>query len=169
MNTPSTHRLQSIRQRPGLRANLLVASALVVASLGAIAQTVAPLSRADVAAELARARAAGDIERSMSESFGLGWMHERKAGASASAGAAVPAATGHEAQTRRKVSAELARARQAGELDYASAEVGIAQPVVRSPSLAFASGIGRAEATRQRDRSATPTARQPLPQEAQGE
>lgn len=107
------------------RGSLLVAATLAVASLGAVAQTVAPLSRAEVTSELQRARAAGEIEHGMSESFGLVWLQDRDRGADVrSAQASADETPG---LTREQVKAELIRARNAGEMDDASAEVNVPQ------------------------------------------
>lgn len=101
------------------RASLLVAAALAAASLGAVAQTVAPLSRAEVNSELQRARAAGEIERGMSESFGLVWLQQHHPGASARSKTADEAP----GLSREQLRAESIHAGQAGEPDHASAGV----------------------------------------------
>jgi hypothetical protein len=140
MNTLSTiaHRQRrdaNTRSTFVARSRWLLAAALAAASLGAVAQTVAPLSRADVNAELQRARASGEMERSMSESFGLVWLQDRhRPGTNEQPATAAkpkqPTKTGaqkHSELTREQVRAELIRARQAGELDHASIEVNVPQ------------------------------------------
>lgn len=68
------------QRRTSSRPAWLVAAALAAASLGAItqalAQTATPLTRAEVKAELARARASGELERSMPEAFHVVWLHQ---------------------------------------------------------------------------------------------
>lgn len=77
MNASTTVRRQ---RRISSRPAWLVAAALAAASLGAItqalAQKAAPLTRAEVTAELARARASGELERSLPEAFHMVWLYQ---------------------------------------------------------------------------------------------
>lgn len=110
-----------------------VALALVAAlGLPALAQTSASPSRAEVIAELQRARASGELARMNSEDTALFGQPVAPSANSALAkkDAAKPAAKPEQAQpaapaaSREAVKAELQRARQAGEMDYAQAELG---------------------------------------------
>lgn len=110
-----------------------VALALVAAlGLPALAQTGASPSREEVIAELQRARASGELARMNSEDTVLFGQPVSPSAASALArkDAAKPAARPGQAQpaapaaSREAVKAELRRARQAGEMDFAQAELG---------------------------------------------
>lgn len=119
----------------------VLATAAALVSLSAQAQT-APLTRAQVAAELAQARASGALERMASEGFGFPTPLIRKpASPSAPAAAAArqegapqpqtrvePQPEAQSGLTRAEVKAELARARAAGEMDFAAAEVNGTSP-----------------------------------------
>jgi len=110
-----------------------VALALVAAlGLPALAQTSASPTRAEVIAELQRARASGELARMNSEDTALFGQPVAPAANNALAkkDAAKPAAKPEQAQpaapaaSREAVKAELLRARQAGEMDFAQAELG---------------------------------------------
>lgn len=109
-----------------------VALALVAAlGLPALAQTGASPSREEVIAELQRARASGELARMNSEDTALfGQPVAPAATALAKKDAAKPAAKPEQAKpaapaaSRDAVKAELQRARQAGEMDFAQAELG---------------------------------------------
>lgn len=109
-----------------------IALALVTAfSLPALAQTAASPTREDVIAELVRARANGELARMNSEDTAIfGQPVAPAATALAKKDAAKPAAKPEQAQpaapaaSRDAVKAELQRARQAGEMDFAQAELG---------------------------------------------
>ncbi len=109
-----------------------VALALVAAlSLPALAQSSASPTREEVIAELLRARASGELARMNSEDTALFGQPVTSAAQSAVAkkDAAKPAVKSEPASpapavTRDGVKAELQRARQAGEMDYAQAELG---------------------------------------------
>jgi len=109
-----------------------VALALVAAlGLPALAQSASP-SRAEVIAELQRARASGELARMNSEDTALFGQPVAPSANNALAkkDAAKPAAKPEQAQpaapaaSREAVKAELQRARQAGEMDFAQAELG---------------------------------------------
>ncbi len=104
-------------------------------SLAAQAQT-APMTRAQVSAELAAARSSGALERVASEGFGLPTPVVREAApanAPAAAAAQPQAPTSQSGLTRAEVRAELARARAAGEMDFAAAEVNGTSPYQARP------------------------------------
>lgn len=109
-----------------------VALALVAAlGLPALAQTGTSPSREEVIAELQRARASGELSRMISEDTALfGQPLTPAATAMARKDAAKPAVKPEQVQpaapavSREAVKAELQRARQAGEMDYAQAELG---------------------------------------------
>ena len=110
----------------------------LVAALGlpALAQTSASPTRAEVIAELQRARASGELARMNSEDtvlFGQpvvpparSTLATKDAAKPAPTQAVVPAAPAPAASaaSRDAVKAELLRARQAGEMDFAQAELG---------------------------------------------
>ncbi|MDL5032841.1 DUF4148 domain-containing protein [Pelomonas sp. APW6] len=112
-----------------------VALALVAAlGLPALAQTSASPTRAEVIAELQRARASGELARMNSEDtvlFGQPVVPPARS-TLATKDAAKPAVNAEPAQpatpaasaSRDAVKAELLRARQAGEMDFAQAELG---------------------------------------------
>lgn len=107
-----------------IRCQLVGAGALV--SMCALAQS-APLTRADVTQELARARAANELDYAASDVM---------LPSSVSMGASTYAGL-----SRAEVVAELVRARAAGELDFAQWEVQLPLPagrVVSRPLLAGA-------------------------------
>ncbi|WP_269631631.1 DUF4148 domain-containing protein [Pelomonas sp. BJYL3] len=123
----------------------------LVAALGlpALAQTSASPTREEVIAELQRARASGELSRMISEDTALFGQTVAPAANSAVAKKdAKPAAKPEQAQpaapaaSREAVKAELQRARQAGEMDYAQAELGprlnggTASPLSAAPVLA---------------------------------
>lgn len=123
----------------------------LVAALGlpALAQTSASPTREEVIAELQRARASGELSRMISEDTALfGQPPAPAATAMAKKDATKPAAKPEQAQpaapaaSREAVKAELQRARQAGEMDYAQAELGprlnggTASPLSAAPVLA---------------------------------
>jgi hypothetical protein len=92
-----------------------VLGAGVLFSICAMAQT-APTSRDEVTQELARARAAGEMDYAASEVMGP---------------AAITGASGYASLTRSQVVAELVRARAAGEMDFAQQEVQLPLPAGR--------------------------------------
>ncbi|MBB2484202.1 DUF4148 domain-containing protein [Mitsuaria sp. WAJ17] len=112
-----------------------VALALVAAlGLPALAQSASP-SRAEVIAELQRARASGELARMNSEDTALFGQPVAPSANSANSAlarkdGAKPAAKPEQVQpaapaaSREAVKAELQRARQAGEMDFAQAELG---------------------------------------------
>lgn len=112
------------------------ALALVAAfSLPALAQTAASPTREEVIAELVRARANGELARMNSEDTAIFGqpvapaataLAKKDAAKSAPAQAGVPAAPAPAASatSRDAIKAELLRARQAGEMDFAQAELG---------------------------------------------
>ena len=105
-----------------------VALALVAAlGLPALAQTSASPSRAEVIAELQRARASGELARMNSEDtalFGQPVAPATRALAKKEAAKPEQAQPAAPAASREAVKAELQRARQAGEMDFAQAELG---------------------------------------------
>lgn len=109
-----------------------VALALVAAlGLPALAQTSASPTRAEVIAELQRARASGELARMNSEDTALfGQAVSPAAGSAVAKKDAAKPAKPEQAQpvapaaSRDAVKAELQRARQAGEMDFAQAELG---------------------------------------------
>ncbi|MBA3598967.1 MAG: DUF4148 domain-containing protein [Methylibium sp.] len=104
-------------------------------SLSAQAQT-APMTRAQVSAELAAARYSGALEHVPSEGFGLptpAVQEVAPANAPAAAAAQPEAPTSQSGLTRAEVRAELARARAAGEMDFAAAEVNGSSPYEARP------------------------------------
>ena len=112
-----------------------VALALVAAlGLPALAQTGASPTREEVIAELQRARASGELARMNSEDTALfgqpvapaaaGALAKKEAAKPAAKPEQAPAPTATPALTREAVKAELQRARQAGEMDFAQAELG---------------------------------------------
>lgn len=107
----------------------------LVAALGlpALAQTSASPTREEVIAELQRARASGELSRMISEDTALFGQTVAPAANSAVAKKdakpsakpeQAPAPAAAPALTRDAVKAELQRARQAGEMDFAQAELG---------------------------------------------
>ncbi len=109
------------------------ALALVAAlSLPALAQTSASPTREEVIAELQRARASGELARMNSEDTALFGQPVAPAANSAVAkkDGTKPASKPEQARpaapaaSRADVKAELQRARRAGEMDYAQAELG---------------------------------------------
>lgn len=89
-----------------------VLAAAVLCSSCALAQS-APMSRADVTQELARARAAGELDHGASDAM----LPASRAPSAMYAGLG-----------RAQVVAELVRARAAGELDFAQQEVQLPMP-----------------------------------------
>lgn len=102
-----------------LTVSALAATAALVC-VSAQAQT-SPLTRAQVSAELQQARASGELEATASEGFGLPVAVERRVTPVSDAPLQAPQAQG--GVTREQVRAELQRARAAGEMDFAAAEV----------------------------------------------
>lgn len=134
-----------------LTITVLAATAAFV-SLAAQAQT-APLTRAQGVAELVQARSSGALERMASEGFGLPTPATREAatvyvpaGAHAQPHTHTQTRTHKQTQsqqptpkalsglTRAEVRAELARARAAGEMDFAAAEVNGTSPYAPRPT-----------------------------------
>lgn len=124
-----------------MNANYLIAAVFAIAgSTGAIAQTAAPLTRAQVTAELLRARAAGEICGNEAE-CGAAPLRSAATAAAAGAGRNIQVCR-NEAEcdaaphrdftvTREQVIAELYRARAAGEIPETEADNDIGRAALR--------------------------------------
>jgi pyruvate/2-oxoglutarate dehydrogenase complex dihydrolipoamide acyltransferase (E2) component len=125
-----------------------LAATAALFTLSAQAQTQ-PLTRADVNAQLEQARSSGALERMASEGFGLPTPVMRSAAPveAPPAAAVQPEAPKAQGLTRAEVRAELARARAAGEMDFAAAEVNGTSPYaprsVAAPVYAGKDGTDR--------------------------
>jgi hypothetical protein len=125
-----------------MNAKYLIAAVFAIAgSTGALAQTAAPLTRAQVTAELLRARAAGEICGNEAE-CGAAPLRATSTAAAPNAGSNVSVCY-NEAEcdaaphrdftvTRAQVLAELYRARAAGEIPETEADNDIGRAALRS-------------------------------------
>lgn len=97
---------------------IVAAAAAAFVSLAAQAQSTSqPLTRAQVQAELARARAAGELDYAAQEAYGPAAIVKRAAPTTAQTPAAESPKVEKTGLTREQVKAELARARKSGELE----------------------------------------------------
>lgn len=125
---------------------IVAAAAAAFVSLAAQAQsTTQPLTRAQVQAELSRARAAGEMDFAAQELNGASATVKRAAPTTAQSPAPSPAVEAPKAAektsglTRAQVQAELARARKSGELE-ASTLAGYGLPAAaKDQASAYAS------------------------------